>query len=59
MHSEDVLENVKRVVYVVELLYKETILADKIKQIELEKARQLAEAKRLKELEANRKKRYG
>eukprot|EP00026_Physarum_polycephalum_P001808 Phypoly_transcript_01811.p1 GENE.Phypoly_transcript_01811~~Phypoly_transcript_01811.p1 ORF type:complete len:813 (+),score=146.93 Phypoly_transcript_01811:168-2606(+) len=55
---EESIENIKRVVYVVELLYKETVLAEKLRKMEMEKAIQLAEAQRQAEEEAKRKKKF-
>lgn len=56
--SEENIENLKRVSYVLELLYKESMLADKLRLIQLEKTRQEEEAARLAKEEALRRKKF-
>lgn len=61
MTSEEMYDNLKRVVYVIELLYKEAVLAEKVRQIEEakrneelriieEKAKMLADARRARKM---------
>jgi len=57
MSGEEIYDNLKRVVYVIELLYKETVLAEKVRQIEADKRRKLEEeeaAQKKKEEEAKK-----
>lgn len=56
--SNESVENMKRVAYVLELLYKESLLATKLRLIEEEKIKQQLDQQRLAEEEAKKKKKY-
>jgi len=52
------IENLKRMAYVIELLYKETMLADKIRIIELNKLKKDEEARLLADEAAKKRRKY-